>query len=235
MGYAVPPVQRATVTGTAVTSIVKAYGSNIGSGNRLLLAFFAWIGNAEPAGMTITDTLGVGDGTAWAVAVTKFDASWGSALSIWYRLAPSAGGANTITADFAGLTRTVGLVIWEESGNATANVLDKTSSASGSGATPDPGAQTTTTDGQLIVGLYDDEPATGGTVAGTNFTLEDSVTPGAELMFTEDWVQPNFGSVSANWTKTGGAWNALMATFKAAAAGGPVLDADYLIYQVVQP
>jgi hypothetical protein len=189
------------------STIATAYGSNVAAGS-LLVAVVA----AEETVASIADTLG----NTWQFACSILntpDSQWGE---IWYAM-NSGAGANTVTVTFSVSSQFRRLAVSEYSGAALSAALDKVATAIGTGTALDSGSQTTTTNGQLIVGGFQAFAVT--FTPGGSFTVRQ--LGASQQAILADFVQSSAGSVSANGTAGGSTdWAALMATFKAPAGGG---------------
>jgi hypothetical protein len=163
--------------------------------------------------LTVSDTRG--NSYRQAVQFNQtLDAPNGETLAIYYA-ENIAAGANTVTVSESITNNTLRFAILEYSGVATANSLDVTAAAQGSGTTLNSGTATTTVNGDLILG----EVATSSgqtSTAGTGYTIEERVpaAPNTKLI-AEDAVQATAGPVSVSATLSasdnGGA---LLAAFK---------------------
>ncbi len=128
--------------------------------------------------------------------------------SIYYA-ANIAGGSNTVTVTFSQAAAYPDVRILEYTGVTT---LDVTAGASGSSASANSGAATTTSANELIFGA--NTVATGNAAAGSGFTARIITTPDGDL--AEDKMVTAAGSNSATATLTGsGPWVMQMVTFSA--------------------
>ena len=203
------------VTASFGSTVAIPFASNVTAGNHLTCHI-----NANHGISTVTDSLG----QSFSSAVNVTDGATYS-LATFYK-ENTAGGANTVTATFAGTITYASIQCSERSGVATSGSLDKF--ASNSQTTPGTGANavtsgnvTTTTDGQLIVGWSTALTVGAGTTsAGTGFTPRTNVF-GDTLI--EDQVQASAGSIAATFTTTSATSNfiTLITTFKAPAAAAP--------------
>ena len=127
-----------------------------------------------------------------------------------------AGGANTVTVSDTVNGGTLRFAILEYAGVATASALDKTGAAEGTGTAVNSGAVTTTSAGQLVLGLI-------ATAGGTSVTAGTGLTragpgPGSGDEAGDDRSTTGRGAGTIAATATLGAtdaWGALMATFRA--------------------
>ena len=162
---------------------------------------------ARPAStLSVSDTLG----NSYSAAIGPVtDTAQDVTLYVWY--VPSCkGGANTVTIVASG-TAALEIHVSEWSGVASANPLDVTSFATGTGTSVSSGAQTTSSNGELIFGY--------GWVfntasAGNGFTPISLVNGDLD----EYQIQSFAGGIAATFTQTSGTWAAIMATFRSQAS-----------------
>ena len=153
-------------------------------------------------------------GNSYALAIGPTSGT-GLRQSIYYARNIAAG-SNTVTVTFNQAAAFVDVRILEYSGLDTANPLDKTAAASGSGTTASSGAATTTSANELIFGA-------GMTIAtftgaGSGFISRIITTPDADI--AEDRTVSATGSYSATAPNSSSNWVMQMATFKASGQGG---------------
>lgn len=208
----------------ASTTIAQAL-SGVVSGSMVVVA--VGVVGSTPTITGVQDDLGnVGVSVGRAVYVTN---GFGE---LWV-ITNSAAGARTYTATYS--TSVINRFICAiEASGATSSPLDQTSKRESQDSTnPNCPSVTTTTDGQYCVGLT-------AAIAGVGLV---AVAPYGDLytatlnswnIGVEDFLQTSAGSTNATWTAANSSWFAIMGTFKAGSVG-PALDADYLIYQAVQP
>ena len=131
-----------------------------------------------------------------------------------------AGGANTVTVSDTLAGGTLRFAIFEYAGVATANSLDGVSSAQGTSATPNSGPATTTSNGNLVLGVLSTaNPRT--LTAGSGYVVRERVpaAPDSKLN-VEDQRQVSAGPVSAGGTlNSSDVWGAVVAAFRAASGG----------------
>lgn len=222
-----PPTRKITVNpvgGIATPTLVQHISKDAGITSSSSLTFPAsntagnWIGvviRAGKAGQVLTVSDSRGNTYRQAVQFNQtLDAPNGETLAIYYA-ENIAAGANTVTISESVTNNTLRFAILEYSGVATANSLDVTAAAQGSGTTLNSGAATTTANGDLILGAV--ATADGVTyTAGTGYTIEER-TPAAPntKLIAEDAIQAAAGPVSVSATLSlsdnGGA---LLAAFK---------------------
>jgi hypothetical protein len=210
-------VQHTSKDAGVTSSSTMAFPSNNIAGN--------WIGVLIRAGHS-GQALNVGDtrGNTYRQAVQfnqTLDAPNGETIAIYYA-ENVAGGANTVTVSESIANNTLRFAILEYSGVATANSLDVTAAAQGSGTTLSSGNATTTAGGDLLLGMA--VAASGVTfTAGSGFTIEERVpaAPNTKLI-AQDAIQAVAGVASASATFSPSAnGGAALAAFKAASGGGP--------------
>jgi chitodextrinase len=138
--------------------------------------------------------------------------SWGSGYSaqVFYGTVV-VGGTDTVTATFRTAVSSFGVVyVHEYAGISTVNPVDVTASASGSSATLNSGAATTTSANDLIFGAGVSDNYV--TAAGTGFVARDL----AFGNITEDRIAGSIGSYAATATHNGQMWGMQMVAFRAA-------------------
>ena len=127
-----------------------------------------------------------------------------------------AAGANTVTVTFSKAAAFVDIRALEYSGLDTANPLDQTAGAAGSGTTASSGAATTTAANELIFGAG--MTLASFTGAGSGFISRIITSPDADN--AEDKTVSATGSYSATAPNSTSSWVMQMATFKASGQGG---------------
>jgi hypothetical protein len=211
---------------TLVQHISKDAGTSLSSSLAFPLNNTAgnWIGVVIRAGhsgqvFTVSDTRG----NTYRQAVLfnqTLDTPNGDTFAIIYA-ENIAGGSNTVTVSESISNNTLRFAILEYSGVATANSLDVTAAAQGTGTSASSGSATTAAGGGLVLGVV----MTGGGstyTAGSGYAIEERVpaAPNTKLI-AEDEIQVSAGVVSANGTLAQLAtWGAALAAFKAAVGGG---------------
>jgi hypothetical protein len=138
----------------------------------------------------------------------------GISQAIYYakNIKASAAGANTVTVTFNASTAFVDLRITEYSGLDKVNPVDVSQSASGTAATANSGAVTTTAANELLFAAGTTNGVFSG--AGTGFTNRIITSPDADIV--EDRLVTAAGSYNATAVQTGSAaWVMQMVTFKA--------------------
>jgi hypothetical protein len=139
----------------------------------------------------------------------------GMAVAIYYA-ENIAGGSNVVTVSRPQSVGALRVAILEYSGVALTASLDQTAGAEGSSAMPDSGAVTSTSDGQLVIGVVataNEETFT----AGGGYVINETVpaSPYTQLI-VEDQTQAAANSVSAGATlSSSNDWAAVVATFRA--------------------
>jgi hypothetical protein len=147
------------------------------------------------------------------------DSPNGDTLGIFYA-ENIAGGANTITVSDT-IQGTMRFAILEYSGVATSGSLDISSVAQGTGLQPNSGNATTTSNGDLVLGvLLSGNPE--NWTAESNFAIAESVPaqPNSKLI-AEVGIQVTAGAVSAGASLgTADSWGGGLAAFKAGSGAG---------------
>ncbi|TAL41702.1 MAG: hypothetical protein EPN91_10020, partial [Salinibacterium sp.] len=212
----------------AITFIQNSYTAPQSPQSSVALAFTG----AQSAGNLNVVVIGWNDTTATVTAVTD---SKGNAYtravgpttysgqlsqSIYYakNIATAAANTNTVTVQFSVPAIYPDIRILEYSGLDPSNPVDVTAGASGSSATSNSGAVTTTNANDLLVGANMVATLTSG--AGTGFTSRIITSPNGDI--AEDRIVTATGSYSATATLTSaGPWVMQMVALK---AGGAVAD-----------
>jgi hypothetical protein len=196
------------------TSSTLAFTANNTGGNWIAVAIRGW--QVGPT-LTVTDTRG----NTYRTAIRFNETVDGMTLGILYA-ENIAGGSNTVTVSGIQSGGTLRFAIFEYSGVATANSLDVTKSSQGTSNAPTTGSVTTTTGGDLVIGVL----ATANSrtfTAGSGYFIEERVpaAPNTKLV-VEDRIQATAGSVLANGTiNSSDTWGAAMAAFRPASGGSP--------------
>lgn len=222
-GPAVTPVyvQSASVKADpSAASISVAFSSNVGTGQRLIIVTQNWVGTSSDTTTAPTDTLG---STYTAV---KYLAAGGGAptqAKVWYGIAPTGGGANTVQANWSSAQTFRGLMITEVSGAATSSPLDQTNAQLSTGASLSSQTVTTTQDNELIYGaVVDYNTNSGGFTAGTNESFTKRQDQG--YFCNETAPKTTAGSTSAQFNaslNTADNFLVFVATFKASGGTTP--------------
>ena len=199
---------KAATPQTASASVAIAYPAAQTAGNLNIVAV-GWNDTTSTVS-SVTDSRG----NSYALAIGPTSGT-GLRQSIYYARNIAAG-SNTVTVTFNQAAAFVDVRILEYSGLDTANPLDKTAAASGSGTTASSGAATTTSANELIFGA-------GMTIAtftgaGSGFISRIITTPDADI--AEDRTVSATGSYSATAPNSSSNWVMQMATFKASGQGG---------------
>ena len=211
---AITLVQHAGKDAGTVTSSTLAFPSNNTAGN--------WLAVAIRAGRTgqvfaVTDSRG----NTYRRAL-QFDETLDTVTLGLYYAENIGSGPNTVTVADTQTGGTLRFAIFEYAGVATSNSLDGTTVAEGATASASSGAVTTTSNGDLIVGVMTTSDEATYT-AGSGFTMEERVpvAPGAKLAIL-DQQQATAGPVAATAMIAGGLpWTAAVAAFRAATTGPP--------------
>jgi len=194
-----------TTVQTSNSSVSVAYVNPQTAGNLNIVAV-GWADTTSSIASVI-DT----NGNTYTRAVGP-TAGTGQQQSIYYAKNIAAG-TNTVSVTFNQAAAYPDVRILEYNGLDTANPLDVTAAAAGSGTNASSGAATTTLANELIFGSG--TTSAGFTGAGTGFTTRLIDVFGS---IGEDKVVSSTGSYSATATNSAGNWVMQMATFKAAGA-----------------
>ena len=198
----------AVANNNAATSTARAFTSATAAGN-LLVAIVTF----DSSGST---TVGLSDtqGNIWRQASFGVDTRHNQTLGIFYA-ENTKGGADTVTAAYAGANTYGRLIILEYSGVAASSSLDAAAKSTGTGTAVSSGPVTTTLVGDLIIGaMMDDLTATNTATAGAGYTLRSSV--GNYLLTGESEVSAAAGSVAATFSlRSSSDWLCQVAAFKA--------------------
>ena len=213
-------VQHAGKDAGTTTSSSLAFGSNNTAGN--------WIGVAIRAAktgqvFTVTDTRG----NTYRKAIQFNETSDQTSLALYYA-ENIAGGANTVTVADTLTGASLRFAIFDNSGVASTNSLDVTSGAQGVSGQLNSGSATTTSNGDLVLGVA--ATANSATVTpGTGFVMQERVPVTGMRLAVEDRRQTAAGPTAATMTFTASeTWGAIMASFRAAVSGPP-LPADLVV------
>jgi hypothetical protein len=200
-------VQAASVDAGVVPATSLAFPSANTAGN-----FIAVVVRAGIANETITVQDSAHNMYLKAVQLAAGGSPGGENLSIFYAQ-NIAGGANTVMVSQT-TPGTLRIAILEESGVATSNALDQTSSAQGRSATPNAGGVTTTTSGDLLLaGILTVDPEI--YTPGTGYTAE-AVIPGEPntKLLVEQRIQSTAGPAGGGATLgSTDPWAAVLAAF----------------------
>jgi Putative Ig domain/IPT/TIG domain/FG-GAP-like repeat len=209
-------VQHVSVDAGTKTTASQAFPSNNTSGN-----FIAVVVRAGGVGLalTVTDTRG----NTYRQAA-QFTNNADNTVGVYYA-ENIAGGANTVTVALPS-SATLRVSLLEYSGIATANSLDGAVWATGAGVSPTSGSLTTTSSGDLLLGVVS-TVTNANVAAGAGFTIKESVPalPNAKVI-SEDQVQTSAGNAAATATlSVSDQWGATLAAFKPLAGGGSAAPA----------
>jgi len=203
-GGVVKFVQVNSKTSTSASALTTAYSSQQAAGNLNVVAVM-W-GGTTRAVSSVTDSRG----NRYALAVGPTTAT-GLSSAIYYAK-NIAGGSNAVTVTFNGTAAYPNVNVLEYSGLDTANPLDVSAAATGSGTTANSGSATTTSANELIVGAGN--PTSGFTGAGSGFSNRAINGFGG---ISEDRVVSSSGSYNATAALTSGVWVMQMAAFRTSA------------------
>jgi hypothetical protein len=202
-----------------------AFPANVTAGNLVVVAVSGWR-SAGVAITSVTDNLGNTYHPALPVAGGLQKAAAGEACGIWYAYNVS-GGACTVSVKATSLEYlTIG--VGEKSGCPTTDPLDQHNSADCGGtnsASASSGSVTTTTAGELYVGVLNHNGATTTITATGGFTARYTATNGSnECICYSDLgcgTTQAAGTYAATYTTGANVpWSAAIATFLPAAGGG---------------
>lgn len=160
--------------------------------------------------LSVTDSAG----NNYRQAVQLDNTFDGMAVALYYA-ENIAGGSNTVTVSKPQPDGGLRFAIFEYSGVALTGSLDQTSEGQGSSATPDSGAITPASDGELVIGAV--ATANGETfTGGTGFAINETVPEAPDTMLmVEGRTQAARSSVSAGATLSASDdWAAVVATFR---------------------
>jgi hypothetical protein len=199
---------KAATPQTASASVAVTYPAAQTAGNLNIVAV-GW-NDTTSSVSNVTDSRG----NTYTLAVGPTTGT-GLRQSIYYAKNIAAG-SNTVTVTFSAAAAFADVRVLEYSGLDTANPLDKTAGAAGSGTTASSGAATTTSANELIFGAG--MTAARFTAAGTGFVSRIITSPDADI--AEDETVNATGSYSATAPNSSSSWVMQMATFKASGQGG---------------
>jgi hypothetical protein len=183
-------VQHTSQDAGITTSSTLAFSGNNTAGNWIAVVIRA--GNSSSEVFTVTDS----NKNTYHQAVQLAQTIAGETLGIFYAENVK-GGPNTVMASDT-ISSPFRLAIMEYSGVATANSLDVTAKAQGTGTSPSSGNATTTASGDLLLGAVLSTNAANFT-ASSGYTIEASVPaePNSKLI-VEDEIQGSAGMASAS-------------------------------------
>jgi hypothetical protein len=200
-------VQHVSVDAGSTASASNAFPSANGGGNFIALAVRAGVPNQT---FTVSDTRG----NVYRQAA-RFNNNADHTVALYYAEDVGAG-ANTVTITMPSAV-TLRFSLLEYQGVATSNSLDGVGTASGAGTTPNSGTVTTTTGGDLLIGVVS-TAENANITAGSSFAIEEAVPalPGAKVV-VEDAVLATAGATAATATISAiDQWGAALGAFKAA-------------------
>ena len=199
-------VQVKATTQTSGTSVAIAYPVAEVAGD-LNVVEVMW-GDTTASVSSVTDN----KGNAYALAVGPTKGT-GLTSSIYYAK-NIAGGSTTVTVTFNRSAAYPNVNVLEYSGLDTANPLDVSAAATGSGTTANSGSATTRSASELIVGAGN--PSSVFKSAGSGFSSRLINAYGG---ISEDKVVNSTGSYNATATLTSGSWVMQMAAFRGSGQG----------------
>jgi hypothetical protein len=202
---------RGTDAGTTLSSSL-AFGAANTSGNWIAVVVR---GGQTGQAFTVSDTLG----NTYRRAVQYNETVDRTTLGIFYAESIR-GGTNTVSVSNS-TVGTLRFAILEYAGVALSNSLDVTSAAQGSSAAPSSGTATTTSSGDLLIGMLSTaNPRT--FTPGSGYVLQELVpaAPNAKLA-VESRIQAAAGPTSATGAlNASDIWGAALAAFRPAVSGG---------------
>lgn len=202
-------VQSKVASTASAASIAAAFNSNVTAGSLIAVGVYGYYPTADPINFTCAD----GTNT-YQSARSQVNGTFNEKAYIIYAM-NAAGGATTVTCTPSGGVPEMCLVIAEFSGAATSSALDQVNSGTGVTDNPTPGAITTTTNGQIVFGFTDLSGAVPTEAMG--FTKITCASLNSFKSAAQYQIQTSAGSITASWTSSPAVWNALVASFKAAA------------------
>jgi subtilisin family serine protease len=211
-------VQSTAVQGNNVTALARSFAAPNAAGN-LILAFVRLSTTTQT--VTVTDTAG----NLYSEAAAQAQTADGHQIVLFYA-ANVAAGANTVTATFSGSNKRPWLAVFEYSGVSTAQPLDRTAQAQGSGTAVRAGPTAPTRSPDELVFAAVGLPGGSNTkvTAGAGDTLLLSNTGSNSPAATEASGVAATGAYAGTFSLSGSAnWSALVATFVAAGQAPPPL------------
>jgi probable HAF family extracellular repeat protein len=198
----------------SVTSSSLAFTSTNVAGNWVAVAVRAW---PSAPSLTVTDARG----NTYRKAVQLNETVDRMTLGIFYA-ENIAGGSNTVTVSGIPSGGTLRFAILEYSGVATAGSLDVTAASQGTSSAPTTGSATTTSNGDLVIGVISSANSRTYTESA-GYVIEDRIpaVPSTKVI-VEDRRQPTAGPVSAGASlNSSDTWGAVLAAFRVGASGPP--------------
>jgi hypothetical protein len=198
------------------SSVSLAFNSSNTAGGFIAVAVRAFYTNQS---ISVTDT----NGNAYRRAFQVNNVEPGSrnnyddTLALFYA-ENIAGGSNTVTVSIS-TAASLRVAILEYSGVAASSALDVTRTAAGKGRSISTGSATTTTAGDLAIGLFSSQ-STKTFTAGSGFTMRSAVSAApSTVLMVADRVLASAGALTATSTiNSSDIWAAGVAAFKAASA-----------------
>ena len=217
-------VQKASAHSGSVTSLAVTPGSNVTTGNRLVVEVGMW-SKAWPTATSVTDSAG-----NHYVELLHFMASDKTEMSIWTAPVTAGGGTRpTITVTPSSKTD-MGVVALEYAGVSTVSdstVVDRSTlndGTTGAAGTVSPGAtQPTTGANELAIGFYLDSGFGDTLSGGSGYTTRANVSPNGDIeLLAQDAVVAAGATPNPSFS-TGAAttWLASTVVLKAGEAGPP--------------
>lgn len=172
-------------------------------------------------GVDETITFGDDKGNTWQQLVGRFYSSAGAKIAIGYAMNCAAGTTTVYARSDSNVNRFI--AVSEYIGAATTSAADGSNSANGTGssATINPGAITTTAAGLIISACTYTDGGADVTALNGDYTLTKRTMSGGYPVFVQDWITSGAQtSHAASFTGNKSFWNAVVGAFKADGAGG---------------
>jgi hypothetical protein len=208
-------IQHKSVDASALTTSLS-FTSNVTAKSTLIAGF-------RTGGTSQTITVSDNNGNTWgpsADVAPVWISSFGS-ISCWSAHNANAG-ATQITVTYATTATTCRLAIAEYDWGGNTGQFDVGTQSNASGNTWDSTSVTTAASAPVLFGFYGNNASDNGVTAGGSFTMEELIpaSPNTRAAF-EDWLPGTSGTYNATGGQAvNGAWAALIAIYKQAAAGG---------------
>jgi chitodextrinase len=201
-------VQHRNVDAGSAASSSLSFSTTNGAGNWIAVAIRS---APNSQALTVTDTRG----NTYRRAIQLNETVDGIAVALYYA-ENIVGGSNTVTVSKPQAGGTLRFAILEYSGVALANSLDVTVAAQGTSATPSSGTVTSTSSGDLVIGVIATSNERTFTAGGVSHIEERVPAPPYTKLIVEDRKQSTAGPLSA-WATLNASdhWGAVVAAFRA--------------------
>ena len=217
-------VEQVAAHGHNITSLTATPGSNLSTGDRLVVQVGVW-----SQGGARLSTLSDSTGDAFT-ELTHFQASDATEMSVWTAPVTGGAGARPVVTAVPTARADIGLAVVDYAGLSTAAgnaSVDQMAQATGSAATASAGpTAATTTAGDLAVGLYEDSGWDTTLSADPGYTPRVDVSPAGDMEFlVEDGNVFAAGSTPSATTQTaaGDIWLMAVVVFKPGATVQPTV------------